>query len=221
MATGITDVVVEPYRSNSIILINNNIGTGGASSPYIYEVSLQLYGVNGVLAGTPTVIIDELTPIDDPAYPTGIVELNGVINPYNTTDTITIDSKVGTEVVPNGDGVYQLTLKDINTTETKYINFTILNGILQCRKQYYDLILKNETCSTPCTDCENDTSVLNYIEFNNIWQTIVNYSNYLQLFMPQSTINTVSTDDMRNIYNLIERANNYCVFCSTNCQTCN
>ncbi len=211
---GINLVIVKPYKSNGIIVINNN--TGGANSAYIYTISYQKYSNAGVLS-TPAIVLDNnVTPIDDTVkYGTTTGTINGVFNPYDSSSEVVIDKQLGVDVQFTTDGVYRLTIA--RTGETKYVDFTIINGILHCRKQYMDLILRNQTC----TECNNNATVKNYLEFNNLYATIMNYSNHMQLFLPyDSIISPVEyASNINNLYILIERANNYCVFCS-NCEPC-
>lgn len=221
---GITNIVILPYRSNSIIVINNNIGTGGATSPYTYKLYIQKYGLDGVLTPiTPLLVDSACTPIDDDVkYGTSTTTINGIVNPYDSTSSILITSKLGREVIPTmGDGVYKLTIKNDAEGEI-YVIFTILTNILNCRKNFYDKILKHESIDCNCHPKTFDEYMANYIEFTNLWNTIQSYSSYLQTFMPAYTLLHPVTfmDDIRNIYNLINRADSYCVMCDNKCITC-
>lgn len=218
---GLTELKVLPYRSNSIIIINNNIGTGSALSTYVYKVYVQKYGLDGVLTPTtPTLIEDTLTPIDDDAkYGTNTTTINAIINPYDSTSSIPLQSKLGLEYAPDTDGVYKLTISKVGEGSIT-VDFTIINGILTCRKQFYDKVLKKENTDCNCLPKTFDEYIANYIEFNNLWFTIQCYGNNLQMFLPNATHPDTFLEDIRNIYNLIERANKYCIMCDNKCITC-
>lgn len=221
----ITNIIVKPYRSNSIIVINNNDDSGGniEDTTNQYTVKLAKYSQNGVLSNYITLFTDMLS-IDSVTYTSGGAQINGIYNPYSTTATLPIIELKGKEIVPDSDGVYSLHIFKTDTPATQEMyNVTVINGILQCRKEFYDRILRESNCDTTCLTCNNPKKdIANYIEFNNLWQTIQNYSEYLSFFRPVSTQLYIPTSiDIRNVYSLIERAKNYCIFCDNSCNTCN
>ena len=218
----VQNVSVLPYKINSVIIINNNVGIGGAGYGCDYSVDVSSYKLDGVLNGFKPLCVlgvNPLIPIDDVSYNNGFISVDGTYNPYNKFNNIDITSIRGVEYSPTSDGVYNIRVGD-SDLNYMYFDITIISNILQCYQKYFDMLLKHVECENICDKCNTPKSILkNYIEFNNLWHTIQNYSEYFYTFQPSSSMNTISPNNVQSLYNIINLADKYCVFCN-HCKDC-